>query len=444
MRFEEKNIGILGLGKSGYWSAKLAKSLKNNVFVSDSSTDVNEIFVDDLKMLGVDVEIGIHSNKILESDLIIKSPGIPNDSEIMNKINSEKIPVISEIEFAGNHSKTKNICITGTNGKTTTVSLVTEILSKEMNVLKSGNIGIPFSKIVLENKLYDQNDIDYCILELSSFQLEHCSKLKKEISVILNISLDHMDRYNSFEDYFETKIKIFENAKYCLFNYDDNFLNERIKSNDKNIIPFSIRAEKGYYYYDKNKILSNEHSMSIDIDDISLKGIHNISNIIIAAEIARRVGIDHENIHRVIREFEGLEHRFEHFISYNGIDFINDSKSTNIDSAKKALESISGKVILILGGIPKEDDFSDISLFEKSILKIIVYGEASHKIYNSLPKDISLERIEKFEDAVQVAIESAVENSVVLLSPACASFDQFDNYEERGKKFKNIVERFYA
>ena len=444
MRFEEKNIGILGLGKSGYWSAKLAKSLKNNVFVSDSNTNVNEMFVDDLKMLGVDVEIGIHSNQILESDLIIKSPGIPNDSEIMNKINSEKIPVISEIEFAGNHSKTKNICITGTNGKTTTVSLLTEILSKEMNVLKSGNIGIPFSKIVLENKLYDQNDIDYCILELSSFQLEHCSKLKKEISVILNISLDHMDRYDSFKDYFETKIKIFENAKYCLFNYDDNFLNERIKSNDKNIIPFSIREEKGYYYYDKNKILSNGNSISIDTDDISLKGIHNVSNIIIAAEIAKKVGIDQENICRAVREFEGLEHRFEHFISYNGIDFINDSKSTNIDSAKKALESISGKVILILGGIPKEDDFSDISLFKKSILKIIVYGEASHKIYNSLPKDISLERIEKFEDAVQVAIESAVENSVVLLSPACASFDQFDNYEERGKKFKNIVERFYA
>ena len=139
-----------------------------------------------------------------------------------------------------------------------------------------------------------------------------------------------------------------------------------------------------------------------------------------------------------------MEHRFEHFISYNGIDFINDSKSTNIDSLKKALKSISKNVVLIIGGIPKEDDFSVISLFKKSILKIIVYGEASHKVYNSLPKDISVERIEKFEDAVLVAIDSAVENNVVLLSPACASFDQFDNYKERGKKFKNIVERFYA
>tara|TARA_Y100000813_G_C23982299_1_gene267113 strand:+ start:37 stop:591 length:555 start_codon:yes stop_codon:yes gene_type:complete len=184
--------------------------------------------------------------------------------------------------------------------------------------------------------------------------------------------------------------------------------------------------------------------MSIDVNNISLKGIHNISNIIIASEIASRVGINQESISQVVSEFEGLDHRFEHFISYDGIDFINDSKSTNIDSVKKALESISKKVVLILGGIPKEDDFSEISLFKKNILKIVVYGEASHKIYNSLPKDISLERIEKFEDAVQVAIESAVENSVVLLSPACASFDQFDNYKERGKKFKNIVERFYA
>ena len=444
MKFEEKKIGILGLGKSGYWSAKLAKSLKNNVFVSDSNTNVNKIFVDDLKMLGVDVEIGIHSNQILESDLIIKSPGIPNDSDIMNKIISEKIPVISEIEFAGNHSKTKNICITGTNGKTTTVSLVTEILSKEMNVLKSGNIGIPFSKIVLENKLHDKNDFDYCILELSSFQLEHCSKLKKEISVILNISVDHMDRYQSFEEYFETKMKIFDNAKYCLFNHDDNFLNERIESNDNNITPFSIKKEQGYYYFDNNKIYSNDQCMSLDLSNISLKGIHNISNIIIASEIASRVGINQESISKVVSKFEGLEHRFEHFISYNGIDFINDSKSTNIDSVKKALESISKIVVLILGGIPKEDDFSEISLFKKNILKIIVYGEASNKIYNSLPKDIIVERIEKFENAVQVAIESAVKNSVVLLSPACASFDQFDNYKKRGEKFKNIVERFYA
>ena len=444
MKFEEKNIGILGLGKSGYWSAKLAKSLNNNVFVSDSNKHVNQAFRDDLKILGIELEIGIHSNQILKSDIIIKSPGIPNNSEIMNKINAAKIPVISEIEFAGKISKSKNICITGTNGKTTTVSLLTEILSKEMNVLKSGNIGIPFSKIVLENKLYDKNDIDYCILELSSFQLEHCSSLKKEISVILNISADHMDRYNSIEEYFETKLKIFDNAKHCFFNYDDKFLNKRIVTGSKNISPFSITKDQGYFYYNSNKIFSNGQRFSFDTNSISIKGIHNISNIIAAAEIAHMVGISNDNIYQAVSKFKSLEHRFEHFSSYNGIDFINDSKSTNIDSAKRALESISKKVILILGGIPKEDDFSEISLFKNNILKIIVYGEASDKIYNSLSNDINVEKIEHFENAVHNAINSAVESSVVLLSPACASFDQFDNYKERGKKFKNIVERFYA
>ena len=444
MKYEGKNIGILGLGKSGYWSAKLAKSLNNNVFVSDSNENVNQIFIDDLKMLGVELEIGVHSNQILKSDIIIKSPGIPNNTKILRKINAKRIPVISEIEFAGNLSKSKNICITGTNGKTTTVSLLADILSTQNKVLKSGNIGIPFSKIVLENRLYEKNEIDFCILELSSFQLEHCETLKKEISVILNISVDHMDRYNSIEEYFETKLNIFNNSKHCFFNYDDKFLKKKVDDRYKNLTPYSLAEEKGNYFYKKNKIFSNDLSISFDTNSISLQGIHNVSNIIIASEIASMIGVSNDNIRKAICEFESLEHRFEHFSSYQGIDFINDSKSTNIDSAIKALESISKKVILILGGIPKEDDFSEISLFKKNILKIIVYGKASDKIYNSLSNEINVEKIENFENAVHKAIDSAVESSVVLLSPACASFDQFSNYEERGKKFKNIVERYYA
>jgi len=444
MTFQTKNIGILGLGKSGYWSAKLAKSMDYNVFISDSNTNVKAEFIEDLKILGANVEIGKHSNKILKSDLIIKSPGISNDIEIMDQIKASKIPVISEIEFAGNLSNVKNICITGTNGKTTTVSLITEILRKEKNVLKSGNIGIPFSKIVLENKLYDTNDYDYCILELSSFQLEHCTSLEKEISVFLNISVDHMDRYSSFDEYFKTKLQIFENAKHCLFNYDDNMLSEKVYNSNLDLTPFSITKEKGNYFLDKNKICSNDYSMSLNIDNISLKGSHNISNIILATEIANKVGIKKDNICKAISEFEGLEHRFECFFSKNGIDFINDSKSTNIDSAMKAIESISKKIILIIGGIAKEDDFSEILFFKKKILKIIVYGESRDKIHDSLSKKIKIEKFEKFEEAVHIAVKSAIDSSVVLLSPACSSFDQFDNYEQRGIKFKKIIERFYA
>ena len=443
MILEAKNIGILGLGKSGYWSAKLATSMDYKVFISDSNTNVNSEFINDLKILGTEIEIGMHSEEILKSDLIIKSPGISNDIEIMHKIKASKIPVISEIEFAGNLSNVKNICITGTNGKTTTVSLITAILSKEKNVLKSGNIGIPFSKIVLENKLYDTNDYDYCILELSSFQLEHCSGLKKEISAFLNISVDHMDRYSSFDEYFNTKLKIFENARHCLFNYDDNILNKKVNNKKLDLFAFSLTEEKGNYFFDKNKICSNDSSMTLKTDEISLKGIHNISNIIVATEIASKVGIKKENICNAIKEFEGLEHRFECFHSINGID-INDSKSTNIDSAIKAIQSISKKIILILGGIAKEDDFSEILFFKKNILKIIVYGESRHKIYDSLSSEIEIEKIEQFEDAINNAVGSAVSSSVVLLSPACSSFDQFNNYEERGIKFKKIIERFYA
>ena len=443
MKFEAKNIGILGLGESGYWSAKLAITMDCNVFISDINTKVKTEFVDDLKILGAGIEIGKHSNEILKSDLIIKSPGISNNIDIMHKIKDSKIPVMSEIEFAGNFSNVKNVCITGTNGKTTTVSLIAKILSKEKHVLKSGNIGIPFSKMVLENKLYDKNDYDYCILELSSFQLEHCSSLAKEISVILNISVDHMDRYCSFDEYINTKLKIFENAKHCIYNYDDKLLKEKFNDNI-DIIPFSTNKEKGNYFFDKNKICSNDLSMAIKTSEISLNGIQNMSSIIAASEIANKIGIRNDNIYNAINEFEGLEHRFEYFFSINDIDFINDSKSTNIDSAIKAIESISKKMILILGGIAKEDDFSEISLFKKNISKIIVYGESRNKIYDSLSSEIEIEKIEQFEDAINAALRSAVNSNVVILSPACASFDQFKNYEERGIRFKNMVERFYA
>ena len=232
MKFEGKNVGIVGLGKSGYWASKLAKNLHYNVFVSDTNSNIDKSMIDDLENLGVETELGKHTNKILNSDIIIKSPGISNDIEILKKIKESDIPIISEIEFAGMISNVKNICITGTNGKTTTVSLIDQILKEDLNVLKSGNIGIPFSQIVLEHRLYDKNDIDYCILELSSFQLEHCSHLKKEISAFINISNDHLDRYESFNDYFNTKLKIFENSKYCFFNNEDKILKEKIKNDN--------------------------------------------------------------------------------------------------------------------------------------------------------------------------------------------------------------------
>ena len=206
MNFQDKYIGIIGLGKSGYWSAKLSKSLDYNVFISDINIEPNHPYVQDLEQLNVEVEVGKHSDKILDCDVIIKSPGISNKINLFKKISNHNIPVISEIEFASLLSNVDNICVTGTNGKTTTVSLIFDIISSELNILKSGNIGIPFSRVVLENKLYKKNKYDYCVLELSSFQLEHSYYLKKEISAILNISVDHMDRYDSFTQYLDLSL----------------------------------------------------------------------------------------------------------------------------------------------------------------------------------------------------------------------------------------------
>ena len=444
MKFEGKKIGIIGLGRSGYWASKLAKSIDCNVFASDSNSNLDLSIIDDLKNIGVEVETGEHSNRLLDSDIIIKSPGISNDIEILKKLEKSNTQIVSEIEFAGMISNVNNICITGTNGKTTTVSLITNILKEEFNVLESGNIGIPFSQIVLEHKLYDDNDIDYCVLELSSFQLEHCSHLNKEVSAFINISTDHMDRYDNFDDYFNTKLKVFENSKYCFFNNDDKILKERIKKNKSNQLSFSIKRDIGNFFFKENQIFTSDLSLSINADEIAIKGIHNISNIIIAAEVAIKVGIKKENIFKAIKNFNGLEHRFELFKSFKGVDYINDSKSTNVNSTVKALESITKNVVLILGGIPKENNFSEILLHKSKILKVVVYGKARNLIYDSLSKEIDVSKIKKFEDAVHLAIESSIKDSIILLSPACASFDQFNNYKERGYKYKDIIERYCA
>ena len=444
MNFQGKYIGIIGLGKSGYWSAKLARSLDYNVFISDINIEPNHPYVKDLEQLNVEVEVGKHSDKILDCDVIIKSPGISNKINLFKKISNHNIPVISEIEFASLLSNVDNICVTGTNGKTTTVSLIFDIISSELNILKSGNIGIPFSRVVLENKLYKKNKYDYCVLELSSFQLEHSYYLKKEISAILNISVDHMDRYDSFTQYLDTKMKIFENSNFCIYNFDDKQIKERFLSHNQNSFAFSLNKSHGNFYLDNNKIRSKNSNYSLDIHRCKLKGVHNISNFLAAATIAKKVNISEKNIFKAIKNFEGLTHRFEHFLTKDGIDFINDSKSTNIDSAIMALKSIDSNVILIMGGIPKEEDFSSILQFKNNIETIIAYGKAAKSIYDSLSKEINVIVIEGFKEAVNMSLKCANTGSTVLLSPACSSFDQFKNFEERGISFKNIVERFYA
>jgi UDP-N-acetylmuramoylalanine--D-glutamate ligase len=446
MNLDNKNIGILGLGVSGYSAAKLASSLGANVFVSDSKSDVNDSYMKELTNMGVDIELGLHSEKILNSDLIIKSPGIPNDIEIIQSILDSKTEVISEIEFAYRMSDLKIIAITGTNGKTTTVTCLYEVLKKKFNVVKSGNIGTPFSEIIYKENKYKTLDTDFCILELSSFQIDDIDTFKPDIAMILNISPDHLDRYADFSDYSKSKMNLFKNMKdsdLIIYNHDDNVLCDEVEKRDKIFTAYSLNKNFSIFYLKDKKIESVHSKKNLHIDECELSGIHNISNFIGVATIASHLGLDDKDIFQSLKMFKGLHHRFEIFKQVDGIKFINDSKATNIASVKVAIDSIDRNIVLIMGGLPKESDFSEIIKYSESIKSIIAYGVASDDIYNSLSDSCKVLKIKKFEQAINSAIDLAERGDSVLMSPGCSSYDQFKNFEERGNFFKSIVERHY-
>jgi len=447
MNLDNKNIGILGLGVSGYSAAKLASSLGANVFVSDSKSDVNDSYMKELTNMGVDIELGLHSEKILNSDLIIKSPGIPNDIEIIQSILDSKTEVISEIEFAYRMSDLKIIAITGTNGKTTTVTCLYEVLKKKFNVVKSGNIGTPFSEIIYKENKYKTLDTDFCILELSSFQIDDIDTFKPDIAMILNISPDHLDRYADFSDYSKSKMNLFKNmndSDLIIYNHDDNVLCDEVEKRDKIFTAYSLNKNFSIFYLKDKKIESVHSKKNLHIDECELSGIHNISNFIGVATIASHLGLDDKDIFQSLKMFKGLHHRFEIFKQVDGIKFINDSKATNIASVKVAIDSIDRNIVLIMGGLPKESDFSEIIKYSESIKSIIAYGVASDDIYNSLSDSCKVLKIKKFEQAINSAIDLAERGDSVLMSPGCSSYDQFKNFEERGNFFKSIVERHYS
>ncbi|MGY8809005.1 MAG: UDP-N-acetylmuramoyl-L-alanine--D-glutamate ligase [Fidelibacterota bacterium] len=447
MNLSNKNIGILGLGVSGYSAAKLASSLGANVFVSDSKSDVNDSYIKELTDMGVDIELGVHSRKILNSELIIKSPGIPSDIEIIQSILDSKTEIISEIEFAYRLSDLKIIAITGTNGKTTTVTCLYEVLKKKFNVVKSGNIGTPFSEIVYKENKYKTSNTDFCILELSSFQIDDIDTFKPDIAMILNISRDHLDRYTDFIDYSKSKMNLFKNMKdndLIIYNHDDPVVCEEVEKRDGVFTAYSLDKSFSIFYLEDRSIESVHSEKNLYIDDCKLSGIHNISNFIGIATIASHLGLDDKDIFESLKIFKGLEHRFEAFKEVDGVKFINDSKATNIASVKVAIDSIDKNIVLIMGGLPKESDFSAIIDCAQSIKSIIAYGKASNDIYNSLSGSCKVVKIEKFEEAINSAINLAVKGDSVLMSPGCSSYDQFKNFEERGDFFKNIVERHYS
>lgn len=440
-----KRIVILGAGESGIGSAVLAKQKGFEVFVSDSGA-VKPDYKEMLSKYELPYEENGHTESlILNADEVIKSPGIPETAEIIQKIRGKNIPVISEIEFAGRYTHATKICITGSNGKTTTTSLIYHILKKAgLNAGIAGNVGKSFALQVAEE------NYDYYVIELSSFQLDGMYDFKADIAILLNITPDHLNRYDyQMQNYVDSKFRIMQNltASDCfIYDIDDEVTAKEMekRSTPARIYPFSIKEtlETGACIEDKNlKIKINDKDFTMSIEELALKGKHNIYNSMAAGIAARVLDIRKEVIRQSLSDFQGIEHRLEHVIKVRGVEFINDSKATNINSTWYALESMTTKVVWIVGGIDKGNDYATLyDLVKEKVKAIVCLGKDNTKIHAAFDDMIdAIVDTQSMEEAVKRSYYLAKSGETVLLSPACASFDLFENYEDRGRKFKDAV-----
>lgn len=437
-------IVVLGGGESGFGAAYLAKKKGLEVFLSDKG-----LIKDDYKKLltdaGIEFEEGKHDDdRILAADWIIKSPGIPKKADIISKINRKGIRLSSEIEFASEFTDAKIIAITGSNGKTTTTSLIYHILKNDdLKVGLGGNIGKSFAKQVA-----DEN-FDYYVLEVSSFQLDDIQNFRPYISLLLNLSQDHLDQYNyNYEEYALAKFRITENQEndnFFIYNKDDEMsmnLLEKLEIKAK-MIPFSLKEklkEGGYLTEDKMTIkLDGEFSMKID--ELALVGNHNIANSLAASIAGKILKISNESIRNSLTTFQAVEHRLEQVAEINGVKFINDSKATNVNATYYALESMKQPTVWIVGGVDKGNDYTEIeALVKRKVKAIVCLGIDNQKILDFFKdKKELIYSTSSMEEAVKISKSLAKSGDTVLLSPCCASFDLFDNYEDRGTKFKKEV-----
>ena len=437
---------ILGGGESGVGAALLGKQKGYEVFVSDAGV-VKEKYKQELIENGIEFEEGKHtSEKILNANEVMKSPGIPEKNEMVKAIRAKGIEVISEIElayrFKGN---SKIIAITGSNGKSTTTALTYHILETAgLSCALVGNIGYSFAKQVAEDPK------DWYVAEISSFQLDDIKTFRADIAMLLNITEDHLDRYEyKFENYINSKFKIINNQTandYFVYNDDDEIVTKNfdLLTTHTNPLPFSMKHEikkGGYIKGDQMMLRIQEERVSMSIYDFALKGKHNNYNTMAACIAATTVGIRKEKIREAVKDFQSLEHRMEFVASVRGVEFINDSKATNVNSTWFALESMNKSTVLILGGTDKGNDYSLIADLVKERVKAIVCMGVDNKKIIAAFKDIvpSIVETQSAKEAVTASFKLATKGDVVLLSPACASFDLFKNYEDRGKQFKEAV-----
>lgn len=444
MNIQNKIVVVLGAGESGVGAAILAKVKGAKVFVSDFGT-IKDSFQAELNEHQLEWEQGTHTmERILEADLVIKSPGIPEKAPVMKAIREKGIKVISEIEFAGYFTTAKKVCITGSNGKTTTTMLIHHMLKKAgLKVGLAGNVGYSFAKQVAleDNEIY--------VLELSSFQLDDMEDFKAEIAILTNITPDHLDRYEyNMQLYVNSKFRILNNQTaddYFIYNADDKTILAEMekRSVPAQKLPFSLTQvfEKGAYVANKQLIINFNNQFTMSIHELALKGKHNTQNSLASGLTGRILDIRKEIVRESLSDFVNVEHRLEFVAKVCGIEFINDSKATNVNSTWFALESMEQPTVWIVGGVDKGNDYSELlDLVKEKVKAIICLGKDNQKIIDTFSGHVeTIVEAGSAMEAVAYGYRLAKKDETVLLSPACASFDLFENYEDRGNQFKEAV-----
>ena len=438
-------ILILGAGESGLGSALLAKRNNYEVFISDTG-QISKTAKNKLINSAINFEEYSHKNAMsVNPDLVIKSPGISDNSDIVKYFHSKSVKIISEIEFASIYCNSKIIGITGSNGKTTTTTLTHKLISDAgYSCSISGNIGNSFSSVT-------ENDVDFSVVEVSSFQLDGVENFKPHIAIITSITPDHLDRYKNFEAYVDSKFKIIKNQSnedYLIYDSDCKTIDKYIKSNKikSRLLPFSTKkkVKQGAYFFNNEiNIITDKNKINMPTDNFLVKGNHNIKNAMAAATVANLLKIRKETIRKSLEHFQGVEHRLENVLTINKVKYINDSKATNVNATYYALESMESPTVWIVGGVDKGNNYSDLTkVVDKRVKAIICLGLNNLKIMDHFENVVEyIVETKSMEEAVNAAYKISSSGDCVLLSPSCASFDLFDDFEDRGRQFKAAVRK---
>lgn len=450
LELSRKKVSVIGLGITGFYTALFLASKGAEVFINDIAREdkLNKEYVNKLKSLNVRLKTGRYDEKgILESDIIVISPGVPRNLKILRKARQLSIPIMGEMELAYRMIKKPIIAITGTNGKSTVTSLIGHILQHAgIKAFVGGNIGRPLISYLTQKN----DDVDVIVLEVSSYQLDSIEKFSPFISIILNIAPDHLDRYDSFEDYFNSKLNIFKNQEkgsYIILNDDDRRLSSVKIPSGPSVLFYGVEKTKhrvAFVEGNRIKIYFNEQELGFSLRGVKLLGLHNITNLMPAIMSSLILNVSKEIIQEAIKKFRGLRHRLEPVLEKDGILFINDSKATNVDSTIKAIESIKRPIILIAGGKSKGLDYSPLIESAKGKVKhAVLIGEIAPVLLKQFSNLIPSEMVQDMYEAVLKAYQRASKGDAVLLSPACSSFDMFRDYSHRGEIFKDAIRRIF-